>query len=351
VIIDFGILIAALAAVAFISIRASKRGESKEQYFLAGRNLTWWLIGFSLIASNISTEHFVGMTGNAARNGLAVASYEWLAVPALVLVAWWLLPIFLRAGIYTIPEFLEQRYDRMTRSILAVLMVVFFVLTVLATVLYGGATFLVGVFDIETLIVEGWGLSPDTAETVAFQLGVWGIGIAAGIYTITGGLTAVVWSDLLQGAALLLGGVLVLVLSLLSLGAGDGMLAGWQNFTNANVDQLHVVRAWNDPEIPSLSLITGLWIPVMFYWGLNQFIVQRTLASGSLAEGQKGIMLAAGIKLFLPFLIVIPGMMAVQILGSDYDAKAADAAYPQLIRHLLPTGILVWFWQPSPVRS
>ena len=203
-IIDFGILIAALAAVAFISIRASKRGESKEQYFLAGRNLTWWLIGFSLIASNISTEHFVGMTGNAARNGLAVASYEWLAVPALVLVAWWLLPVFLRAGIYTIPEFLEQRYDRMTRSILAVLMVVFFVLTVLATVLYGGATFLIGVFDIETLIVESWGLSPDTAETVAFQMGVWGIGIAAGIYTITGGLTAVVWSDLLQGAALLL---------------------------------------------------------------------------------------------------------------------------------------------------
>ena len=338
--IDLVIFVAALSAVAVISIIVSRGERTREQYFLAGRKLTWWLIGFSLIASNISTEHFVGMTGNAAKSGMAVASYEWLAVPALVLVAWWFLPTFLRAGIYTVPEFLEERYDRTTRSILAGLMVVFFVLTVLATVLYGGAIFLVSVFDIDQHMIEWWGLTPEAAESWAFFSCVWLIGIGAGIYTITGGLTAVVWSDLLQGAALLLGGLLVFILALLALGDGEGMWAGWSNFTEANADKLHVVRPWNDPDIPSLSLMTGLWIPVLFYWGLNQFIVQRTFAAGSLKEGQKGVLFAAALKLALPFIVVIPGMMAVQILGDGFSADNADAAYPDLLQELLPAGLL-----------
>ena len=338
--IDLIIFIVALVAVAVVSILVSRGERTQEAYFLGGRKLTWWLIGFSLIASNISTEHFVGMTGNAASGGLAVASYEWLAVPALVVVAWWLLPTFLRAGIYTIPEYLEYRYDSATRSMLAALMVVFFVLTVLATVLYGGAMFLVHVFDIEALLVQHWLLTPDAARVWAFNLCVWGIGTFASIYTVTGGLTAVVWSDLLQGAGLLLGGLLVLVLALLHLGDGAGMLAGWNVFTEANADKLHVVRPLNDPEIPSLSLLTGLWIPVLFYWGLNQFIVQRTLGAGSLAEGQKGVLFAGALKLLLPFIIVIPGMMAVQILGADFDPSNTDAAYPAMVKHLLPTGLL-----------
>ncbi len=338
--LDLVIFIAALVVVAVVSVWVSRGERTRDQYFLAGRKLTWWLIGFSLIASNISTEHFVGMTGNAANSGLAVASYEWLAVPALVLVAWWLLPTFLRSGITTIPQFLEYRYDRGTRSILAVLMVVFFVLTVLATVLYGGAVFLTSVFDLNVHMAAWWNLTPETADAVAFFTVVWGIGIFASVYTITGGLTAVVWSDLLQGTALLVGGLLVLILALIALGGGDGMWAGWTNFTTANADALHVVRAWDDPEIPSLSLMTGLWIPVLFYWGLNQFIVQRTLAAGSLREGQKGILFAAAIKLALPFLVVIPGMMAVQLLGDQYDASNPDAAYPDLLQSLLPTGML-----------
>ena len=338
--IDLWIFLGALILVAVVSIIASRGESTRTQYFLAGRKLTWWLIGFSLIASNISTEHFVGMTGNAAKSGLAVASYEWLAVPALILVAWWLLPAFLRAGIFTIPEYLEYRYDRATRSILAVLMVVFFVLTVLATVLYGGALFLMSVFELDRHLAEAWELTPERAESVAFMLCVWGIGLAAGVYTIIGGLGAVVWSDLIQGSALLIGGVLVFILALFALGEGEGALAGWRNFSTTNAESLHVVRSWNDPEIPSLSLATGLWIPVLFYWGLNQFIVQRTLASGSLAEGQKGILFAAAIKLLLPFLVVIPGMMAVQILGEQFDPTKPDQAYPAMIRELLPVGVL-----------
>lgn len=337
--VDFVLFALFLVIVAAVSLIASRGERTRADYFLASRRLTWWLIGFSLIASNISTEHFVGMTGNAAKSGFAVASYEWLAAPALVAVAWWLLPRFLRAGIYTMPEYLEYRYDRGARSIMAALMVVFFVITVLATVVYAGATFLSGVLDLPAFFVER-GMSEEGAKSAAFHVGVWGIGIAAGIYTVIGGLKAVVWSDLLQGGALLLGGTVVTFLALKQLGDGEGIMAGWANFVDANREQLHIVRAWDDPEIPSLSLVTGLWIPVMFYWGLNQFITQRTLGAGSLAEGQKGIFFAALIKLYLPFIVVIPGMMAVQILGADLDTDQYDNAYPILLRHLLPAGLM-----------
>ncbi|MEM7205459.1 MAG: solute:sodium symporter family transporter [Planctomycetota bacterium] len=337
--LDLVILIGAMALVAVISMLASWRERTRDDYFLAGRDLKWWLIGFSLIASNISTEHFVGMTGNAAQNGLGVASYEWLAAVALVFVAWWLLPHFLRAGTYTVPEFLEYRYDRLTRSMLAALMVVFFVLTVLATVLYSGALFLSSVLALPELLEQSWGVASESAENVAFLIGVWSIGVGAGIYTVTGGLRAVVWSDLIQGAGLLLGGLAVLLLALREIGDGEGMIAGWQAFTAAHADQLRVVMPADDPDLPWPALLTGMWIPVMFYWGLNQFITQRTLASGSLAEGQKGIMLAALIKLALPFLVVIPGMMAVPLLGDSLDPAAMDKAYPLLVRELLPVGL------------
>lgn len=338
--LDVVVLVAFLVAVAVVSLLASRGEETRADYFLAGRNLSWWLVGFSLIASNISTEHFIGMTGDAAKKGFAVASYEWLAAPALVFVAWWILPRFLRAGIYTIPEFLEYRYDRATRSIMAVLMVIFFVLTVLATVLYSGATFLSSVLDLPAHLVEAWGVGEDAANALAFQIGVWSIGIAAGVYTVIGGLKAVVWSDLLQGTALLIGGAVVSLLALRLLGDGAGVLAGWANFAAHHEEQLHVIRPLDDPDVPSLSLISGLWIPVMFYWGLNQFITQRTLAAGSLAEGQKGIFLAAFIKLGLPFIVVIPGMMAIQILGSDAPVDHVDRAYPLLLREILPVGAL-----------
>ncbi len=338
--IDIVILVLSLVVVAVVSMLASRGERSREDYFLAGRNLTWWLIGFSLIASNISTEHFVGMTGNAAKNGIAVAGYEWIAAVALVFVAWWILPVMLRAGIYTMPEFLEYRFDRTTRSIMAGLMVIFFVLTVLATVLYAGSTFLTSVLDLPGYLERSQGMSPKAAETLAFHLGVWGIGIAAGVYTVFGGLKAVVWSDLIQGAGLLLGGAVVAVMALYALGDGQGPLAGWNSFAHAQGDKMHLIRPWNDPDLPGLALVSGIWIPVIFYWGLNQFITQRTLAAGSLAEGQKGILFAAGIKLFLPLLIVIPGMMAVQILGEKLDPTQMDRAYPMLLKEMLPAGAL-----------
>lgn len=302
-----------LAAVIGISLYASRREKSDEDYFLAGRSLTWPLIGFSLIASNISTEHFVGMAGRGYELGLAIASYEWMAAVTLVIVAIFFLPRFLRAGIYTMPEYLEYRYNATARAIMAIFMMLAYVFVALASVLYAGSVALESVFSIDPVV------------------GIWLIGGTAAIYTIYGGLKAVVWSDLLQGVALLLGGILVTVLGFIAIG-------GVGPFRDAAADKLHVVLPWNHPEMPWLAVfIGGLWIPNLFYWGLNQFITQRTLGARSLAEGQNGIFLAAGLKLLIPFIIIFPGIMAAELFPDRVGI--ADQAYPVMIREILPAGL------------
>ena len=302
-----------IAVVIGVSLYASRKEETSDDYFLAGRALPWWLIGFSLIASNISTEHFVGMAGRGADIGLAIASYEWMAAVTLVIVGTFFLPRFLRAGIYTIPQYLEIRYSSSTRTIMAVFMMLAYVFVAMATVLYAGALAIEQIFGIET------------------TLSIWLIGLLAGAYTIYGGLKAVVWSDLLQGAALLLGGLLITVLALRQVG-------GLSAFLTSQQDKLHTVLPWNHPEMPWLAVfVGGLWIPNLFYWGLNQFICQRTLAAKSLADGQRGIYLAAAVKLVIPFIIIFPGIMAAELYGAQIAVP--DQAYPVLMRELLPAGL------------
>ena len=299
--------------VVAVSLYASRREETSEDYFLAGRGLTWWLIGLSLIASNISTEHFVGMAGRGYELGLAIASYEWMAAVTLVLVGWLFLPRFLQAGIYTISEFLEYRYGVRVRTLMAVTMLVAYVVVALATVLYSGALALAAVF--------GLPITP----------GIWLIGVLAGAYTVYGGLKAVVWSDLIQGATLLAGGLLVTLLGLHAVG-------GWTAFLELGRDKLHTVLPYDHPEMPWVAVfVGGLWIPNLFYWGLNQFIAQRTLAARDLRQGQKGIVFAAYLKLLIPFIIVFPGIIAYELYG---DAIAqADQAYPTMIAQILPAGL------------
>jgi len=296
-----------------VSLWASRGQETSEEYFLAGRNLSWWLIGFSLIASNISTEHFVGMAGQGYDLGLAIASYEWMAAVTLVLVGLWFVPTFLRLGIYTMPEYLEHRYDLGARTLMAGYMMCAYIFVALATVLYSGALALEAVFGIP--IVPG----------------IWLIGILAGVYTIVGGLRAVVWSDLIQGVTLMLGGLLTTILAFREIG-------GWRAFVESSGDKLHTVLPLDHPEMPWLAVfVGGLWIPNLFYWGLNQFITQRALAAESLAQAQKGIFLAAGLKLLIPFIIVFPGIIAAELYADQITI--ADQAYPVLIRELLPAGL------------
>ena len=323
--LDMAIFIGFIACVIGIGIFKSRKEQTSEDYFLAGRGLSWWLIGFSLIAANISTEQFIGMSGSAAKwLGLAIASYEWMAAITLVVVAFVFLPKFLRSGIYTIPEFLEYRYNETARSIMALFMVLLYVFVTFAAVVYSGA------LTVKTLFggQEVFGIAINITSAS------WVIGILAAVYVAFGGLKACAWADLLQGSALILGGGIVVVLAMKALGAatvetipelanieaGAGAIA---RFTELNAHKLHMVMPRTDPEIPWTALVLGLWIPNFYYWGLNQYITQRTLGAKSLSEGQKGIVFAAGLKLVIPFIIVIPGMIAFNLYSGDMKSEAS----------------------------
>lgn len=313
-------------------------------YFLAGRGLTWWLVGFSLIAANISTEQFVGMSGAAADwLGMAIASYEWMAAIALVVVAFVFLPKLLRCGIYTIPEFLEYRYGAFSRFIMAAATLVILIGVPTASVVYSGAKVVSVFFQGHSLLGLDFG---------SVTVGCWIIGLSAALYVMVGGLRACAWTDLVWGVSLILGGAVVMGLAFSALGQADpaqlvttkvatssatvDQLAGanaWERFqllnsgpaaTGENLagGKLHMIRPASDPSIPWTALLIGLWIPNIFYWGLNQYIVQRTLGSKSLAEGQKGIVFAAALKLLIPFIVVIPGILCFHLFSGELRGEA-----------------------------
>jgi len=314
-------------------------GAGASEYFLAGRGLTWWLVGFSLIAANISTEQFVGMSGQAADwLGLAIASYEWMAAITLIVVAFVFLPTFLKTGIYTIPEFLEHRYGFSSRLIMALATLVILVGVPTASVIYSGAKVISVAFQDTSVL--GLDLGNITVAC-------WIIGLSAAVYVFAGGLKACAWADLIQGAALIIGGLIMAWLAFRALGAADpaalvntaavpgsvtvdqlasaGPFERFQMLASGPVDaggKLHMVRPASDPAIPWTALLVGLWIPNFFYWGLNQYIVQRTLGSKSLAEGQKGIVFAALLKLIIPFIVVIPGILAFNLFNGELRAEA-----------------------------
>lgn len=327
--------------------QSSGSEQTASDYFLAGRGLTWWLVGFSLIAANISTEQFVGMSGGAAgRQGLAIASWEWVASITLVIVAFWVLPKFLRTGIYTIPEFLEYRFDVVARLAMSIPAVLTLVFVNTATVIFSGAKF----------VSEYYAEVPFISDLTVM---CWVIAALAAIYVFVGGLKACAWTDLIWGISLVVGGGIVMFLAFQFLGekpadelvltkvensyatvedleqAGaierfillnDGLEGEAQPVVGHNGagGKLHMVRPVDDPDIPWTALLIGIWIPNFFYWGLNQFIVQRTLGSKSLAEGQKGIVFAAALKLVIPFVVVIPGIMAFNLFASDLRSNAAN---------------------------
>ncbi len=314
---DLSVFILFFLIVVSVSMYKSRRERTGEEFFLAGRGLVWPLIGFSLIAANISTEHFVGMSGQGAgMAGMAVASYEWMAAVVLVLVAAFFLPKFLRSGIYTIPEFLEYRYSPAARAIMAFYQVIVYVAVSIAAVVYTGALALHTIFDLD------------------LTLSVWLIGVIAAVYTTWGGLKAVAWADLFQGSGLILGGLVVMVLGFKAVGGVKAFLA-------ANPEKLHVILPSSHPVVPWTALVVGLWIPNFYYWGLNQFITQRTLAARSLRQGQLGIIWAAFLKLLIPFIIIFPGIMSYQLFRDRLTAPGAttDMAYPLLIRNLVGPGL------------
>ncbi|RPJ61812.1 MAG: sodium:proton symporter [Acidobacteria bacterium] len=328
--IDVVVFVVFVAAVLFLAIWQSRSKTEKDakDYFLAGRGLSWWLIGFSLIAANISTEQFVGMSGNAASHvGLAIASYEWMAAITLVIVGFAFLPYFLRAGIYTMPEFLEYRYDQWARLIMAAATVLIYILLV-GSVTYSGALTMRTLFG-------------DMGFEMSLYTGSFFIVLIAMIYVVTGGLKASVWADLIQGSALIVGGAVIMYFAFYHLGmaeraatvvnVGTGEVAirtldpgtgVIDRFMDLNSNRLNMFLPKTDTVLPWTALLLGLWIPNFYYWGLNQYITQRTLGSKSLAQGQKGIVFAAFLKLLIPFVVVIPGIIAFNLFYENMQSKA-----------------------------
>lgn len=312
-ILDMVVLVAFFALVLATSMIKSRREKTSEDYFLAGRGLKWYLIGFSIVAANISTEQFVGMAGQSAGGiGLAVSSWQLVGSVGIVIIAFTLLPRFLKAGIYTIPEYLEYRYNSLARTIMAVITVVIYIAVLLAAVLYSG------------------GLTLKTVFGVPLIKGIWMIGLLAATYTVWGGLKAVAWADLFQGGSLLLGGIMIFLLGLHACG-------GWGNFSQANADKLHMVLPSTHPGLPWTGVSSGMWIVLVYYCGLNQFIVQRNLAAKTLRDGQLGVIFAGGLWLLVPFAIVMPGIMSYHLYQGQM--KTTDEAFPLLIRNLVPMGL------------
>ena len=323
--LDIVVFLAFVAAVVGLGLYKSKgEGKDSESYFLAGRGLKWWLIGVSLIAANISSEQFVGMSGSAADYmGMAIASYEWMAAITLVVVAFAFLPYFLRTGIFTMPQFLDQRYGSTTRAIMAFMTMVLLVFVTLTGVIYAG----------------GLTMSELFVGHPTFGLGLvgwcWVLGVLAAVYIAAGGLKASAWADLIQGIALILGGAVIAYFAFGKLGATPvaeltagsatpGTVAdtasGLSKLIALNNDKMSMVLPREDKNIPWTALLLGLWIPNFYYWGLNQYITQRVLGSNSLREGQRGIVFAAAMKLIIPFVIVIPGIIAFNLYSKDLSA-------------------------------
>lgn len=340
--LDIAIFVIFLLCVVALGLYKSRgEGKDSESYFLAGRGLKWWLIGVSLIAANISSEQFVGMSGSAADYmGMAIASYEWMAAITLVFVAFCFLPYFIKAGIFTMPEFLDQRYGGATRAIMAFMTMVLLIFVSLTGVIYAGGLTMSELFAGHSALgfsLTGW---------------CWIIGLLAAGYIAAGGLNASAWADLIQGIALVVGGGIIAYFALDRLGATPvaeltaasldpravaDSAGGFSKFVALNHDKLSMILPREDKNIPWTALLIGLWIPNFYYWGLNQYITQRVLGSASLREGQKGIVFAAAMKLIIPFVIVIPGIIAFNLFSKDLaaiDQRKNAAEWAAYAEHL-----------------
>ncbi|TNE62326.1 MAG: sodium transporter [Alphaproteobacteria bacterium] len=324
--IDFAVV--AIYAVALFSlaqwVSRERAGHHKDasDYFLAGKALPWWAIGASLIASNISAEQIIGMSGSGYAIGLAIASYEWMAAITLIIVGKYLLPIFLKRNIYTMPQFLEQRYDHRVRMVMAFFWMGVYIFVNLTSILWLGALAIQAVTGLDLVY------------------GLVALGAFAAAYSLYGGLKAVAFTDIVQVVLLVFGGFAIAYVILQDVSGGQGVWEGFSILMDKAPEKFDMILSPDNPNyaaLPGLSvLIGGMWIMNLSYWGFNQYIIQRALGAKSLAEAQKGIAFAAFLKLLMPIIVVLPGI-AIYVLSPDI-AKP-DEAYPTAMK-LLPAGLL-----------
>ncbi len=323
---DLSILALYACVLIFIAYYVSREkvGHQKnaEDYFLASKSLPWWAVGTSLIAANISAEQIVGMSGAGYAAGIAIASYEWMSAITLFIVGKYFLPIFMAKGIYTMPQFLENRYDRRVRIVMSIFWLTLYVLVNLTSILYLGA------------------LAIEAVTGVEMVYAMIGLAIFSFTYSIYGGMKAVAFTDVFQVTLLVLGGLLITYLGLEKIGGDQGIVHGFTTLLDTVPEKFDLILDPSNPQyqnLPGISvLIGGMWVMNMSYWGFNQYITQRTLAAKSLQEAQKGIALAAYLKVLMPIIVVLPGVAAASLIPG---LSPSDRAYPEMMK-LLPHGLL-----------
>ncbi len=319
VVLIYGVFLLVLAQ--WVSREKAGHQKDTQDYFLAGRALPWWAIGASLIAANISAEQIIGMSGSAYVLGIAIASYEWMAAITLIIVGKYLLPVFLKHKIYTMPQFLEQRYDHRVRMVMAVFWLGVYVFVNLTSILWLGSLAINSVTGLD----QTYGL---------VILGTFAIS-----YSLYGGLKAVALTDIIQVVLLVFGGLLIAWISMNEISGGQGALAGFMKTLELAPEKFDMIFTPDNPYydlLPGISvLVGGMWIMNLSYWGFNQYIIQRALAAKDAREAQKGIVFAAFLKMLMPVLVVLPGIAAVVLIP---DLSAPDKAYPETMK-LLPVGL------------
>ncbi|HBE41046.1 MAG TPA: sodium/glucose cotransporter [Bacteroidales bacterium] len=321
-IIVFLIYCAIVASVGIIVSRKVSRQKDTRGYFFAGNSLPWYLVGSSVIAANISAEQFIGMSGSGYAMGITIATYEWLAAIMLIMVALWFLPVFIEKKIYTMPQFLEVRYDHRVKTVLAFFWLFLFVFVNLTSILYLGALSLKTVFGIKL----GYAIT--------------GLALFSLLLTVGGGLRAIANTDIIQVLFLVLGGLTTTYLALDHVSEGNGVLKGFSVMINEAPEKFHMILERSDPNfryMPGIrSILGGIWIAGIYYFGANQYIIQKALGAKSLREAQRGMLFAGYLKLIIPVLVVIPGIAAFVL---NADIAKPDEAYPWLLNRFVPSGI------------
>jgi len=322
------------ALVAFLTwlITKGDGSHTSNGYFLGGRSLTGGYIAGSLMLTNLSTEQLVGLNGAAFSDGLLVMAWEVLAAVALTFMALYFLPKYLKSGITTIPQLLEERYDAQTRSIVTIIFIVAYSLILLPIILYTGALGMMSILDLKTLL----GINSDTQ---VLWMTVWFVGIVGSIYAIFGGLKSVAVSDTLNGFGLLVGGLLISYYAAVSMGGGS-LTSGIKRLVEEHPEKLNSIGS-SDSAVPFHAIFSGVMLLVMFYWCTNQQIIQRTFGASTLKEGQKGVIYAGFLKILAPLILVFPGIMAFHLYG-ETDLKS-DQAYGHLVKQVLPLPLTGFF--------
>jgi SSS family solute:Na+ symporter len=308
---DIGIIVIYFLLVLGIGLYFSRRERTSAEYFLAGRNVGWVAIGASLFATNISSEHFIGLAGSGASSGLAVGHFEWLACIIVLILGWVFVPFYLRSGVYTMPEFLEKRYDARSRWYLTTVSITAYIITKISVTLFAGSILLEQVM--------GWDIYTSSLVLI----------ILTGIYTVLGGLSAVIYTELLQSFVLIGGAALLTILGLNEVGGISGLAA------KVPASYFSMFKPMSDPEFPWTGIIFGAPILGIWYWCTDQFIVQRVLSAKNLSHARSGTIFAGFLKILPVFILVLPGIIAIVL----YPDIRGDQAYPALVTRLLPVGV------------